>query len=865
MNPLQLKESGVNKNGEASNRDHQYICMYDEDLNLVDCCGYYATLNGLDKSVLIGKSFKELYTDLSNERKDQFVKVLKTGTPCYITSQFISTRAETIHAEEQISRLNNTLVVVGKDITKREKEREKKEEQEYALSLITKNSSYFFVLADLEATILFIDKTYPTFTLEEVIGSNLYDYHDEQNRLIMQECIAIVLKTKSVNNFELYADIRNGKEAIFEGTISPIIENGVVVKFAIITSGITERKKFENELKAIKKQYINLLELTNSIAFTQDKALRFTSILNPTGILSEKSAIGKTDRELINPFDEEAQEVEAIKLEVLQTGKVIRRDIRLNINKEVFHFDLLVQPLFNEEGETIGINCTSINITERIRRKEALEESERRLIEAEEIAQVGYYDIDITTGKQNWSKEAYRIAGVNPKEYSPHTDDFLDFVYEEDRDAAEELLKEIMVSGKTVELTYRVARKKESIHYARCIAKARLNKKGEVIKIFGIVQDITQQIELELELKKQQSFIQKIVDSSPSLIFILDIEKGENIFLNNASEQLLGYSKEEVKRNHNLFLSQLSNLSVEAMENNTLSENSTNFLSFIHPAERQLFVEFVQLFTVGKPDRVFDLNFRHKHKNGYWLWLHHRIISFNRNGEGKVTQLLGIVSDITSLKESEKMSKIAMIEGQEKERRRMAKDLHDAINPLLSAAKLNVEALQSRAKASNKQHTNLSNIVSLLSQSMEAIKDISFNLMPSILKDFGLAFTLRDYCNKITAGGVLKVDLDIHGVETRLGEVKEIMLFRIAQELINNVIKHADASQVEVQLIAHQKTLILMVEDDGKGIGNTTTNLSSKGYGLKNVESRAKALNGTMEVDAIKNRGTIITIEIPRK
>jgi len=148
---------------------------------------------------------------------------------------------------------------------------------------------------------------------------------------------------------------------------------------------------------------------------------------------------------------------------------------------------------------------------------------------------------------------------------------------------------------------------------------------------------------------------------------------------------------------------------------------------------------------------------------------------------------------------------------------------------------------------------------------MREIKEISFNLMPAILKDFGLVFTLKDYCKTITEGGKLEVNLDIHGVKTRLDEVTEVMLFRIAQELINNVIKHANATQIELQLIAHQKTLILMVEDNGKGIEYPKNSRPTKNYGLKNVESRVKALNGLMAMDSIKNRGTIITIEIPRK
>ena len=855
-------------------RDRQYICLYDHDLKLVDCCANYTALKGLSSANLIGKSVGEVDIDLSATRIDQFRKVLNTGIPCATTRQIKSATKEIFHLEEQILRLNEKLVVVGKDITKSKQEKDKKDEQEYALSLIAKHTSQYFLLTDTKGKILFIDKTYPTLTMEEVIGSCVYDYHDEQNTLIMKETIATVLKTKTPNTYEINAFVKDEKELFFEGTIIPIIENGVIKKLAITTNAITERKEYENELKAINRQYVNLLKMTNSLSYTIDKELKYTSminpnksVLNPDADFDERSVIGKTDRELVFPFDKEAAEIaEVDKLEVLRTGKAIRKDSKLVIDGVELYYDLLLQPIFNKKAEVIGISGTSFNITDRIRRNEALEESERKLKEAQEISQLGYYDIDLASGNINWSEETYRIVDLKPNEFSPHMDNFMNLVYEKDKEYLQESLKGIIDTGESTDTTFRRQRKNGSFQYIRNLATARLNDKGQTVSIFGTVQDITQQIELDFELKEQKAFIQKIVDSSPSLIFILDLEKRENVFLNNASQQLLGYSTQEVRDNHNLFLTQLPNITLEAIENNALNKSSASFLSFIHPADRQIFIEFVRMFIENQTDRFYDLSFRHKHKDGQWRWLHHRFGTFNRNAEGKITQILVIVSDVTNIKETETKSKIAMIEGQEKERQRIAKDLHDAINPLLSAAKLNVESLEYHENDCNKeQQTNLSNVISLLSQSMREIKEISFNLMPAILKDFGLVFTLKDYCKTITEGGKLEVNLDIHGVKTRLDEVTEVMLFRIAQELINNVIKHANATQVDIQLIAHQKTLILMVEDNGKGIEYPKNSRPTKNYGLKNVESRVKALNGLMAMDSIKNRGTIITIEIPRK
>jgi len=727
--------------------------------------------------------------------------------------------------------------------------------EEY-LSLIAKHSPHYFALIDLEGNVAFIDKTSSSFDIEKVIGSNMYDYQNEADTKVMKNCIATVLRTKEPSTYEVGLKSPNGKVLISEGTIIPIIEEDKIEQLAIVTIEITERKKTELELIAYKQQYLDLLKQTNTVVFTQDKQLRYTSIISPVLNINEEDIIGKTDKKIEGLLEKDEEKLTKLKKQVLQEGLSLRQNVRVSFGTEIYYHDLLLNPIFGENGETIGIRGASIDITEKEKRKIALEKSEQRLKEAEKVAKLGHYFVDVASPNLNWSEEMFRILGINPKEHIPDTTNFLDLVVEEDKKIVIKAQQEALEKGTDQDITYRIKRPDGSIRYLRNLNKAKYDSSGSINRLFGTVQDITKQKELAFALQAQKDFTQKIMDISPSLIFIIDLKKTDHIILNNNALQILGYTEEDIQ--------ELKSQNTQPHQFMPLTNNHFDVKDFIHPADISKIYRVYDEFFKNTSDKIYDIEYRVKHKKGRWIWLHNRIVSFNRNMEGETTQVLGVANEISKLKEAENSSKHALLNGQEQERQRIAADLHDAVNPILSAAKLRMESVQDKI-ADPRNKADLASIEALLARAMNEIKDISVNLMPSTLRDFGLSYTLQDYCNKIFTGGTPTIDLDIHGLKNRLDKPIEIALFRIAQELLNNAIKHADATQVDIQVIAHQHSIILMVEDDGKGFHLSTTEVSNKGFGIQNVRSRVTSLGGEMEIDSVKERGTIITVEIPLK
>ena len=160
----------------------------------------------------------------------------------------------------------------------------------------------------------------------------------------------------------------------------------------------------------------------------------------------------------------------------------------------------------------------------------------------------------------------------------------------------------------------------------------------------------------------------------------------------------------------------------------------------------------------------------------------------------------------------------AILEAEEKERRRIAQDLHDGVGQLLSAAKLNLSNLDSKiATQTEEQKLAMQNALSLVDDSVKEVRAVSHNMMPNTLIKLGLASAVREFITKLGNAPTLKVDLEIVGLDTRLDNQIETVLYRVIQEIVNNIIKHAKASQISMQLIRHDTELNIMIEDNGVG------------------------------------------------
>lgn len=203
----------------------------------------------------------------------------------------------------------------------------------------------------------------------------------------------------------------------------------------------------------------------------------------------------------------------------------------------------------------------------------------------------------------------------------------------------------------------------------------------------------------------------------------------------------------------------------------------------------------------------------------------------------------------------------AMISGEEKERSRIARELHDGIGGLLSAVKMNSVVLKKEYDflAGNDTYQNM---IRMLEDMGTEIRKTSHNLMPDVLLRHSLPEAIRHFCDSLQKAGTLRIDIQSYGNFDRLGYNFRLSVYRMVQELMQNIVKHAEAENVIVQLIHYDHTLGITVEDDGNGFD---VDQPTEGIGLRNLRDRVRSLNGQINVDTRPGEGTTVYIELEIK
>ncbi|WP_140468188.1 sensor histidine kinase [Hymenobacter nivis] len=201
----------------------------------------------------------------------------------------------------------------------------------------------------------------------------------------------------------------------------------------------------------------------------------------------------------------------------------------------------------------------------------------------------------------------------------------------------------------------------------------------------------------------------------------------------------------------------------------------------------------------------------------------------------------------------------AVLRGQEEERRRVARDLHDGLGGLLATVKFYLGAARSRDALPAGPAQLLAQATGHLDAAVGELRRVARNLMPEALLAFGLAQALHDLCDATEQAGALRVQLQTYGLDARLAPAAEADVYRLVQELLTNVVKHARARQVLVQLMRHGPDLQLVVEDDGCGFDPAAR---PPGVGLRSVQARAQYLGGTAEVQSRPGQGTTVSLEL---
>ncbi|MBL0333916.1 MAG: sensor histidine kinase [Chitinophagaceae bacterium] len=204
----------------------------------------------------------------------------------------------------------------------------------------------------------------------------------------------------------------------------------------------------------------------------------------------------------------------------------------------------------------------------------------------------------------------------------------------------------------------------------------------------------------------------------------------------------------------------------------------------------------------------------------------------------------------------------SVLDAEEKERQRIAKDLHDGVGQLMSAAKMNLSAFESEITFTDpEQAEDFSKIIGLVDESCREVRNVSHVMMPNALQKNDLGMAVREFVDKLHHKN-LAVHVYTEGLENRMDSTTETLMYRVIQECVNNVIKHAGATNLDISLVRDPLTFSGTIEDNGHGF-EVTDDVKNNGIGLSNIKSRIEYLRGSLDLQSSPGRGTLVAFHIP--
>lgn len=346
-----------------------------------------------------------------------------------------------------------------------------------------------------------------------------------------------------------------------------------------------------------------------------------------------------------------------------------------------------------------------------------------------------------------------------------------------------------------------------------------------------VVNDITEKKQAEVQLKQSEEQYRLLFEQNPIPMWIYDPDTYRFTEVNQAAIDKYGYSRDEFLGQTILDIRPADNINdvKKAVQNNR--KNGPAF-----------FKEWTHLTKDGEKLKVMisasDIFYRGK------------------------DQRLVIVNDITEQRKAEERAISAIIEGEERERQRVAKELHDGLGQYLSAANMNLKSVYEDVdELPDKLSATFENGLQLLNYAISETRNISQNLLPKAIQDYGLELAIESLINQLKKSTDITFYLyrNLNGVE--LSENIQINLYRITQEALSNAIRHGKPETINVQLIYSMDEILLTIEDDG--VGFNVEEKDGSGLGLRSMKTRVGAMSANLDIISTLGRGTIVSVVVP--
>jgi PAS domain S-box-containing protein len=488
-------------------------------------------------------------------------------------------------------------------------------------------------------------------------------------------------------------------------------------------------------------------------------------------------------------------------------------------------------------GEPHRMLGIAVDVTDRKAAEEALHRKDIELTEAQRLAGVGSWRWDPETDTVLWSDELYRIAGRDPGLPAPSYKDHAILYTSESWERLRHAVEEALWTGAPYELDVEMIRPDGTTRWLTARGEALRNTEGRIVRLRGTVQDITDRRRALEALRESEERLRLAAESGRMYAFEWD--RATDVIVRSAEfAHILGLSSEPKET------------------------TCRRMLDTVHPDDRARVVAVSNACSPENP--TYRVQYRVLRSDGSVVWLEKNGHAFfDRKGE--MLRVIGMVTDITDRKVGEEaLATLSrrLIEAQEAERARIARDLHDDIGQRLTLILMTLDQLKRSVVDTNGLSDRMDNLRKQVVDVSKSAHNLSHELHSATLRHLGVAEAMRDFCRELSEQQDVEIKFSHHDVPERVTPEISLCFFRILQEALHNAVKHSKVRRFDVELCGLADRLSLTIRDAGVGFDPQAA-LKGRGLGLISMQERLKLVNGELAIESGQTQGTAIHARAP--
>jgi len=678
------------------------------------------------------------------------------------------------------------------------------------------------------------------FSEQELLDKHCVDFSPpgdaEKDWALFQQ-----LRTGSINHYSLDKRYFRRDGSIMWGRLTiSMMRHGETPLVLAMVQDITNERTVQEELRASEER-LRLAQWAAHIGTFEMNIRTGVSVWTPElesiyGL--SPGAFGRTQtafENLVHP-DDRPKIIELFD-RALKTFRPVQTDFRVVWPDGSTHFIVgRALALPDETGQPSRMLGVNIDITEQKLIEQEFARINERFQLAIESGSVGGWDFNLENDENVWFGNAHAQLGMSPDETSGSRQEFWDRVHEDDREHLQNAMRLAKENHERFTEDFRVVWRDGTIHWLRSRGQFYYSPNGEPVRMLGISVDITQSKEAEQKLRESEQRFQLATQVANMYSFDWDVTT--DVVVRSAERaEILGAP--ESRSSHK------------------------QFVQAIYPEDRPKFFATIAGLTPENP--AGEVTYRIQASDGSIVWLKSTGRAFF-DSQKRMTRVIGMVTEVTTLKRAEEaLTSVTrkLVEFQEEERRRIARELHDDVNQRIALIAVSLQSLQ---QAPQGPDVDLRQAIGDATRELEElamdVQALSHRLHSSKLEYLGLEGASAGLCREVSKRHKVEIDFRSENIPKDVPKEIALCLFRVLEEGLQNAIKHSGSRKFLVSLRSGSNEIELIVRDSGVGFDLQQTG-KRLGLGLTSIEERAKLVNGKLSIDSQPQRGTTLRARVP--